>query len=129
MCSYPSRLPCYSSTNFLGQLAWYPIHVAWYPTPRDLGGYLGGFKVHHMQLCGFLPPISLYSPLCYSRHDYIELCLTIDAIWRNIMGVDMWEELSTSFWMIDRWAELAHAPQMCCFSPFLGVLSCLRSIN
>ena len=29
-------------------------------------------------------------------------------------------------WMIDRWAGLAHAPQMCCFSTLLGVLSMFR---
>ena len=57
--------PCYSSTNFLGQLAWYRRPAAWYRIPRDLGGYLGWFftpHLHHMQLYGFLPPyISVYS--------------------------------------------------------------------
>ena len=28
---------CFPSTNFLGQLRWYPESVRWYPTPRDLG--------------------------------------------------------------------------------------------
>ena len=35
-------------------------------------------------------------------------------------------DLSTSSRMIDRWVWLAHAPQMYCFSPLLGVLSLLE---
>ena len=31
--------------------------------------------------------------------------------------------------MIDRWAELAHAPQMCCFSPCYMFSYCLGSIH
>ena len=42
------------------------------------------------------------------------------------MGVDMWEDLYKSFWMIGRWVGLAHAPQIYCFSPFCGVLSMFR---
>ena len=31
--------PCYSSTNFLGQLRQYPNPMRRYSIPRDLGGY------------------------------------------------------------------------------------------
>ena len=43
-------------------------------------------------------------------------------LWVRMDGAD----LSTSFWMIDTWAGLAHAPQMCCFSPFWGDFSLFR---
>ena len=42
------------------------------------------------------------------------------------MGVAMWAELSKSFCVIDRWEELAHTPQIYCFSPVLSVLSLFR---
>ena len=34
--------------------------------------------------------------------------------------------LSTTLWMTGRWAGLAHAPQVYCFSPFLDVLSMFK---
>ena len=37
--------------------------------------------------------------------------------------------LFTQFLRIDRWAGLAHAPQMCCFSSVLGVLSLFKVHN
>ena len=75
---------------------------------------------------GFYRPISVYIPLCYFRHDYIEYGLTLVVLLRNSMGVDMWADLSKSFWMIDRWAGLTHIPQIYCFSPVFGVLSLFR---
>ena len=41
----------------------------------------------------------------------------------NIRILGLEAGLSTSLWMTDRWAGLAHAPQMYCFLPVLRVLS------
>ena len=41
----------------------------------------------------------------------------------NIQILELELDLSTSIWMSDRWAWPAHAPQIYCFSPVLGVLS------
>ena len=45
------------------------------------------------------------------------------------MGVAMWEDLSKSFRVIDRWAGHAHIPQIYCFSPVLGVLVMFRDFT
>ena len=61
--------------------------MRWYPTPRDLGGYLGGFNYVTRGYEGFPSPISGYIPLCYFRHVYFELGLSLVVLLRNSMGV------------------------------------------
>jgi len=69
-----------SSTNFLSQLFQYRVSVFQYRNPRDFVVIWGGFNYTTRSYMGFYHPVSVYSPRCYFRHDYIELCSTLDAI-------------------------------------------------
>ena len=52
---------CYSSTNFLSQLRWYPESVRWYPTHVTWVDIRGGFKYTTCSYVGFLSHISGYT--------------------------------------------------------------------
>ena len=42
----------------------------------------------HSVIWVFNAPISVYIPLCYFRHGYFGLGLSLDVLLRNSMGVD-----------------------------------------
>ena len=120
---------CYSSTNFLGQLRWHHKPLRWNNNPPELGGYLRWFKYTTRIYMGFPSPLSVYIPLCYFRHDYFELGLTLVVLLRNSMDVDGCEWVGRTFLgHLDDWqvgGASTHAANIL-FYRFCTFYHCLR---